>query len=102
MGFETKFNVRVEARDDLHLWKATEVTPGRRITYDWRYGGYPGESYVTWDLSEAPEGTKLRLVHQGIETFPQDDPIFGREAGREGWTYFVQRSLAEFLEQRTS
>jgi len=86
-----------EDRDYLHLWKVTHVTPGKRITYSWRYGGYPGESSVTWDLSETAEGTKLRLVHEGIETFPQDNPIFSREAGQAGWTYFVSRSLAEFL-----
>jgi len=97
VGFVTKFNVHVEDRDYLHLWKVTHVTPGKRITYSWRYGGYPGESSVTWDLSETAEGTKLRLVHEGIETFPQDNPIFSREAGQAGWTYFVSRSLAEFL-----
>lgn len=96
-GFETQFTVRVDDRDYVHLWKVTEVTPGRKITYNWRYRGYPGDSFVTWELSESPGGTKLTLTHDGIETFPQDNPIFSREAGHAGWSYFVTRSLRAFL-----
>jgi uncharacterized protein YndB with AHSA1/START domain len=98
-GFETRFNVRAEGRDYLHLWKVTDVVPGKRITYDWRYGGYPGDSSLTWELSETPDGTKLTLTHDGIETFPNDDPLFSREACEEGWSYFIQKSLKAFLER---
>jgi uncharacterized protein YndB with AHSA1/START domain len=102
IGFETQFNVRVEDRDYLHLWKVIEVTPGRKITYSWRYGGYPGNSFVTWELLEMTDGTKLTLTHEGIETFPKDNPIFGREAGQEGWAYLVNESLKAFLKRRGS
>ena len=102
LGFETQFNVRCEDRDYPHLWKVTDVAPGRRIAYDWRYGGYPGVSKVVWEVSEKPNGTKLKLTHQGHETFPQDDPVFSRESGQAGWEYFLHESLKAFLERQSS
>lgn len=101
VGFETQFNVRCEDQDYLHLWKVTDVVPEARIAYDWRYGGYPGMSSVVWELSEAPNGTKLKLTHAGHETFPQDNPIFSRESGQAGWNYFLHESLKVFLERQS-
>ncbi len=97
VGFETKFDVECEGQIFPHLWKITEVVPETRIVYDWRYGGYPGESAVTWEPSETPEGTKLTLTHSRQETFPQDNPIFSRENGEAGWGYLLHESLKDFL-----
>jgi len=102
VGFETQFNVRGDERDFPHLWKVTDVVPERRIAYEWRYGGYPGDSSVTWELSETPNGTKLKLTHDGTETFPRDDPVFSRESGQAAWDYFLHESLKDFLEQQSS
>ena len=102
VGFQAQFNVRVEDQDYPHQWKVTDVVPEKRIVYDWRYGGYPGDSSVTWELSETPHGTKLTLTHKGIETFPQDDPMFSRESGQAGWGYFLHESLKAFLERQDS
>lgn len=98
VGFETRFDVECEGQVYPHEWKVTEVVPASRITYAWRYGGYPGDSSVTWELSEVPGGTKLRLTHTGGETFPQDDPVFSRDSCRAGWEFFLQDSLKPFLE----
>jgi len=98
-GFETQFNVRAENVDYLHLWTVKEVVPRKRIVYEWRYGGVPGNSTVTWELSETPEGTKLKLTHEGIETFPQDNPVFSRESAQKGWDYFIRESLKKYLER---
>jgi len=102
VGFETQFNVRCEDQDYLHHWKVTEVVPETKIAYEWRYDGYPGNSFVVWELSETPDGTKLTFSHNGIETFPQDNPIFSREAGEAGWDYFLRQSLKAFLENQNS
>ncbi len=101
VGFETEFNVRCEDRDFPHVWNVTEVVPERRIAYGWRYGGYPGNSTVTWELSETPDGTKLTFTHEGSETFPQDDPVFSRESGQAAWDYFLGESLKGFLERQS-
>ena len=100
IGFETQFTVVVEDKEYLHIWNVTDVVPERRIVYDWRYGGFPGDSTVTWELAETSDGTSLRLTHSGHETFPQDDPNFSREAGVAGWTYFIRESLKQFLEEQ--
>jgi len=100
VGFETQFDVECEGLVFPHQWKVTEVVPETRIVYDWRYGGYPGDSSVTWELSETPEGAKLKLTHSGHENLLQDVPGFGREACQAGWCYFLHESLKAFLERQ--
>ena len=102
VGFETEFEVQCEGQNFPHQWKVTEVVPERRIVYEWRYGGYPGDSSVTWELSETRDGTKLKLTHKGHETFSQDNPIFSRESGEAGWGYLLHESLKAFLERQQS
>ena len=91
-GFETQFSVGFEGQDYIHQWRVTEVIPERRIAYDWRYGGFAGSSSVIWELSETPSGTKLKLTHEGHETFPQENPAFTRESCQAGWDYFTSNS----------
>lgn len=98
VGFETQFNIHHEGTDYLHLWKILEVVPQSRIVYDWRYEGLPGETTVTWELSEAEEGTTLKLTHSGLDSFPDDDRAFTRESTQAGWDYFVRDSLKAYLE----
>lgn len=100
-GFETRFNVHNEGQDYLHVWNITEVVPEKRIAYEWRYEGLPGNSIVIWELSEIPDGTKLVLTHEVHEPFPKDDPAFSRESGLAGWEYFIQQSLKAFLERQS-
>jgi uncharacterized protein YndB with AHSA1/START domain len=99
-GFETKFNVHNEGKDYPHHWRVTEVIPNQKLVYDWLHPGLPGASFVVWDLSKAGNGTRLKLTHTGIATFPQDDPAFTRESCRRGWEYFVGR-LKGLLEKGT-
>lgn len=98
VGFETEFNVQANDKNYLHLWKITEVQVQKKIIYNWKYGGYSGNSYVIWELSSENNFTKLKLTHEGQETFPQDNPDFRRESCIEGWKYFICQRLKEFLE----
>ena len=50
VGFETQFNVQSQDRNFLHMWKVTEVVPKKMITYNWKYKGYPGDSFVVFNL----------------------------------------------------
>ena len=97
VGFETQFNVRSQERDFLHLWKLTEVVPPRKITCNWKYEGYPGDSYVSFELFEEKAGTLLRLTHEVVEAFPQQIPEFTRESCLGGWNYFIGQRLKDFL-----
>ena len=51
VGFETQFNVQSQDRNFLHMWKVTEVVPLKMIIYNWKYEGYPGDSFVVFEFS---------------------------------------------------
>jgi len=97
VGFETSFNVHVEDKDFVHLWKITEVEHEKKIVYNWRYDGYPGDSFVTWELTSENNQTTLTLTHVGQENFPQHIPEFSRESCEGGWNYFICGQLKEFF-----
>lgn len=98
IGFKTQFNVKSQDRNFLHLWEVTDVIPYKMIRYNWKYDGYAGDSFVTFELSELNNQTRLRLTHQIVEDFPDDIPEFKRESGIRGWTFFIIESLKSFLE----
>jgi len=82
----------------LHLCEITEVIPEKKITYSWSYDGYPGKSFVTFELFEQENKTLLRLTHKGIETFPEENTDFAIHNFDEGWNYFVHTALKEYFE----
>lgn len=99
VGFEFTFTGCAEEKEYVHLCKVTEVVEGRRIVYSWRYDGYPGMTYVTFDLREIGDKTHLTLTHRGLETFPQDIPDFAKQCFAEGWQHFIEVALKSYLEQ---
>jgi uncharacterized protein YndB with AHSA1/START domain len=98
VGFEFQFEGGNEEKSYMHLCRVTEVVPGKKITYSWKYHGYPGSSFVTWELFAEGNYTKVRLTHAGLETFPQDIPDFATKSFTEGWTYFLDKALKNFVE----
>lgn len=99
IGFETQFNVQSGSRNFLHKWKVTDVIPQKMITYNWKYEGYPGDSFVTFELSSQNSLTKLKLTHHVQKSFPDDIPEFTRESCLGGWTFFIKQRLKEFLDE---
>lgn len=98
-GFEFKFE---GGKDDIvfhHVCKVVEVIPEKKLSYSWRYEGYEGNSLVTIELFAEGVGTRLRLTHSGLETFPQDSTDFARENYQEGWNQIIGTSLKGFLEK---
>jgi uncharacterized protein YndB with AHSA1/START domain len=83
----------------LHLCKITEVVIGKKLSYSWRYDGYEGNSFVTFELFPEGNKTRLKLTHKGLETFPINNPDFAKENFIDGWTYITGTSLKEFLEK---
>ena len=99
VGFETQFSIRHNEKDFVHLWKVTEVAPGKKITYDWKFAGNPGNSSVTFELFSEGEKTKLKLTHKGLETFlPESSPDLARGNFLMGWTSLAS-SLEQFVEK---
>ena len=97
-GFEFSFEGGTEEKSYLHLCKVTEVVPGKKLQYSWRYEGYEGNSFVTWELFPEGDQTRLRLTHEGLETFP-DNPDFAKKNFEAGWTDIIGKNLKEFLEK---
>ncbi len=99
VGFETQFTVRSQGRDFLHMWKVTEVVPMKKMAYNWRYDGYPGDSFVVFELFKQNNHTKLKLTHSVQESFPEHIPEFSKESCIGGWEFFIKNSLKEYLEK---
>jgi len=98
VGYKTQFLIENDGRKFTHLWEIIEVIPKRKIVYDWRYKEYEGKGKVYFELFEENDQTLLRLTSTGIETFTADIPEFKREAGVNGWNYFIRQSLKTYLE----
>jgi uncharacterized protein YndB with AHSA1/START domain len=100
VGFEFEFMGGPEDRQYRHLCKITEVLKGKKLTYSWRYDGYEGNSFVTFELFEEGDRTKLKLTHAGLETFPKENKDFAPSNFAAGWTDIIGRSLKEYLEKK--
>ena len=99
VGFEFQFYGGTEEKSYLHLCKITEVVPGKKLSHRWRYDGYTGNSFVTFELFEEEENkTRLKLTHTGLETLPSE-PDFAKENFAAGWTHITGISLKDYLEK---
>jgi uncharacterized protein YndB with AHSA1/START domain len=99
VGFEFQFTGKTKENVEyLHLCRVTEVIPGKKLAYSWRYDGYPGNSIVTFELTGEGKKTKLKLTHAGLETFAQSGPDFAKDNFAGGWTSILNDSLKEFVE----
>jgi uncharacterized protein YndB with AHSA1/START domain len=101
VGFEFQFTGGTEENKYLHLCKITEVVPNKKLTHSWRYDGYEGNSFVTFELFAEGDKTRLKLTHAGLETFPANKD-FAKENFAAGWTHIIGTSLKEFVERANS
>jgi uncharacterized protein YndB with AHSA1/START domain len=99
VGFEFAFVVEHEGNRYDHRCKVTEVIPQKKIAYTWRYEGHEGSSLVTIELSPERDKTRLKLTHEGLETFPKT-PAFARENFEKGWTAIIGSELKKFVEKK--
>jgi uncharacterized protein YndB with AHSA1/START domain len=101
-GFEaiegTSFTYRTKAAgawDGTINCRVLEVVPNARLVYAWAGGdagnvgyGAPLDTMVTWTLSPAEGGTRVRMVHSGF-VLPRNESAF--KGMSEGWTKVVRR-----------
>jgi uncharacterized protein YndB with AHSA1/START domain len=99
VGLEFQFKAGKEDKLYLHFCKITEVVKNKKLSYSWRYDGYPGISYVTFELFHKGSNTLLRLTHEGLESFGTENPDLAKERFAEGWEHIIGKSLKEFLEK---
>ncbi len=99
VGFEFEFVVEHEGNRYHHLCRITEVIPEKKIAYNWRYKGEPGDSLVTFELFADGERTRVKVTHTGIETFPKT-PAYARKNFEAGWTSIIGTELKKFVERK--
>ena len=99
VGFEFDFVVEHEGNNYHHLCKVTEVIPQKKIAYTWRCKGEPGDSLVTFELFGEAEKTRLKLMHEGIESFPKT-PAYARKNFEAGWNTIIGTELKQFVEKK--
>ena len=100
VGFEFQFYGGPPEKQYLHLCKVTEVVINKKLSYSWKYDGYAGNSLVTFELFEEGKRTRLVLTHEGLETFPANEPAFAKENFVMGWTELIGTSLKNYLEKK--
>jgi len=99
VGFQFQFSGGPDPEVQyLHLCEVTEVIPEKKLTYSWRYDGYAGNSFVTFELFEQGTDTLLKLTHTGLETFPAENTDFAKKNFVEGWTHIIHTALKDYLE----
>jgi uncharacterized protein YndB with AHSA1/START domain len=102
VGFEFSFYGQGHKGEQyLHLCKITEVVKERKLRYSWRYHNYDGNSYVTFELFPEGNKTRIKLTHEGLETFPDNNPDFAKESFMGGWTELIGKLLPEYLAKQT-
>lgn len=79
-------------RDHLQQGTYTEVKNGSRLAYPWQADGVPTE--VDFELTDAGEGTRLRMEHRGWRAGMQE----AYERHTQGWGFFLG-NLKSFLEE---
>jgi uncharacterized protein YndB with AHSA1/START domain len=97
VGFEFQFVAEHDGNAYDHRCKVTDVIPQKKIAYTWRYHGHAGESLVTFELFDEDGRTKLKLTHEGLETFPKL-PAFAWKNFERGWTSLIGTELKQFVE----
>jgi uncharacterized protein YndB with AHSA1/START domain len=98
VGFEFSFYGGSETQKYLHLCKITKVVEEKVLAYTWRYDGYQGNSEVTFELFTEGNQTRLKLTHDGIESFPQNTADFARESFAAGWKAIIGTNIKQYLE----
>lgn len=100
-GFRFQFTGGDENVQYLHECEVVIADPPHKLSHSWTYPEYEGYSVVTWELfSEGEHKTRLRLSHEGLESFPQESPNFRVESFTAGWNFILGESLKNYVEAR--
>ncbi|MGF7230445.1 SRPBCC family protein [Arachidicoccus sp.] len=101
VGFETKFTVENNGMEYLHVWKVDEVIPLKKISYEWKFGGYPGNSLLSFELYARNSETLLILMHSKLESFRGDIyPDLTKENFSIGWHQIIGKNLVDYIQNK--
>ncbi|RYD58582.1 MAG: SRPBCC domain-containing protein [Sphingobacteriales bacterium] len=102
VGYEFEFSgTGQEGENYKHICKVLEAIPNEKLSYSWSYEGYEGYSVLTFELFEEGNKTRLKVTHDGLESFPQDNPSFARGSFAGGWNALIGELLPAYVETGT-
>lgn len=82
----------------LHLCEVKEVVLNQKISYSWTYQSVEGFSLVSFEILNGEKGAKLKLTHEGVNSFPENNPDMAIESFSAGWNHLLKKSLKSYLE----
>jgi uncharacterized protein YndB with AHSA1/START domain len=99
-GFKFSFTGGDDTVQYLHECEVILAEPLNKLSYSWTYPEHNnGYSVVTFELfKENEKKTRLRLTHEGLYSFPKDDPNFSIANFTEGWSSILGDSLKNYVE----
>jgi uncharacterized protein YndB with AHSA1/START domain len=103
-GFKFSFMGGDDCVQYLHVCEVLTADPPNKLSYSWTYPEHNnGYSVVTFELfKEGEKKTRLRLSHEGLDSFPKDQPNFALSSFTEGWNSILGDSLRKFVETEKS
>jgi uncharacterized protein YndB with AHSA1/START domain len=81
--FAYVFEFEDASRDHTYDGEYDAVEPGRRVTFPWQAAA--GPTTVTFTLSDAGDGTRVDLAHEGWPAGAEE----AVEMHRGGWAFFM-------------
>ncbi|MCF3108736.1 SRPBCC domain-containing protein [Niabella sp. CC-SYL272] len=100
VGFEFSFSGTGSKGDEyVHLCRVTQAIPGKLLQYTWTYKTYAGTSLVTFELTPEGNKTRLRLTHEGLESFAQNGPDFLASSFNQGWSALIEEGIGTYLKR---
>jgi uncharacterized protein YndB with AHSA1/START domain len=101
VGFEFQFYGEGHKGDKyLHLCKVVEAIPHKKLAYSWSYENLKGYSVVSFELFPEGDTTRIKLTHEGLESFSENGPDFAKESFMQGWTELIGNLLPNFVEKK--
>lgn len=83
-----------------HHFEILEVVANKKLRHTWTHPGHSkGKSVLTWILEPVEKGTKVTLIHEGIENFADAGDGFKKENYIAGWNEILGTWLRNFLEK---
>lgn len=99
---DTVFNFYESGGKNLyhHRCVILEIVPNKKLQYTWTHPSHSkGSSILTWILDTTDNGTKVTLIHEGVENLMDGGDAFKKENYLIGWTEILGTSLKNFVEK---
>ncbi|MBB4804904.1 uncharacterized protein YndB with AHSA1/START domain [Chryseobacterium defluvii] len=100
VGKQFNFYEPGDAKKYYHQCEILEIISGRKLKHTWAYPEFSKEkTIVTWELQPEDDGTLLKLIHEGTDSFTDLGKDFSRESFTGGWNGIIGQSMKSYLEK---